>query len=879
MSFTLQHNVIDPFQNYIREMEAIRKLQVEKGQEFIRNLQDAYTGLKKVKREYESLQSLSNEAINNHVKAQHNPATKDRELEKVGRTMIWFSDHYSSRTKCKLPLKRLVERKKPFRSAKISVTTQKKITLELSFPAYTSDVRPHHNKIRIFLFYHNRIQRDADVGYVSIHLDQVKSRKRIEEWFPIRPTSKSSAEEMGTVGSIRIAFTFREEHLLPTSQYSDFLNLVTKPDFVSLKQLGKIVVADRESLGKTAVRVLMAQGQEVEGLKRLLEADIMATDDPNIIFRGNSLTTKALDQYMKQIAMPYLHATLGNQLRAIASPRKGEDKRCEALALCVKYLELDFEKCGKLPKNLANLTEFGNKEPYMVQFNGFIQSQMSSMMGFIDRISSGEPPRNPIVPDLRVDLRRETEALYQLFSQYLGDIITSSAGGSVDELVNIMKELQVAHKRYDGDERQISEAVRALGGSVTNSPRRPNIPPPLPTRPNDTGSGPSSPPSSVYASPMVSAQPPKIELVLDDSSNSAGLQPPVSIPQGVSPSASPVPYRKNREVSIYGRMPGKKTNSFDHLEQLLNSIASGGDTAALAAKIKEELNAKPEGDTMAMLTGETSSGRSDRNRTATPISVKVSDYTDDLPASGAVSPKYGGSPRSAWSSNESLPDAVDSRMGAPLAYHAPGRPRPPPRGSSAVTEQQQPPPSKSHRDVNPPATYTPSQPRGASLFRTIVSAVGGGNNPSAQTSANSSPATSVHSVLSEGSADVDDPGHTVPHSAASDTGGITGSTPYGSVTASYAGQQVGADDDAFSDRSSVRSMESYRSDSSKNFDGGRAQGFAGRRQSLAGAASRIKNRLSMLVKPQNQGSSTGGPGKSSTSSRDRAPSPMPEEAE
>ncbi|KAI8855111.1 hypothetical protein BC829DRAFT_485678 [Chytridium lagenaria] len=1168
MALTLQQNVIDPFQNYIREMEAIRKLQLEKGQEFIKNLQDAYAGLRKVKKEYESLQTVSNEAVGNHLKAQQNPGTRDREMEKVEKqfhTLIsdleqltikmqtaiekarraeetlqicedicnnakedyfgtflpglyelekaqsrncaatfeglservsdidisedsddfivheeagttidvpvknisnpihagviqvkrgdlvgtwkemyavfagdkclylyvnrdsnrplhvismrdatvssiddsffgksnciqlaqstnsgrqiyniftpsendrdkWLQNlrdfcfccpkcasvyGYSNETFSNLHLLDRVNGYRLIRSLHLSIMEAKELPAppgsRLINPycmvlfddvkqAKTSiksgespfwgesftfdDIRPHHNHVRVFVFYHNRIQRDVDIGYLTINLDQVKSPKRVEEWCSIRPTMKS-LEEMGSIGSLRIAFTFREEHLLPTSQYDAFLSMVTEPKFTALLQLGKLVVTDREALGKTVVRVLIGLGREVEGLQVLLESDIQATEDPNIIFRGNSLATKAFDQYMKQIGMPYLHATIGHHLRTIASltescevdPLRVDNPEKERInvARLSQYASLiwnsilkSVDQCprqfcqifafirrciderwgsglnakysgvsgflflrffcpailsprlfnitqdlptpaatrtltllAKIIQNLANLTEFGNKEPYMVQFNVFIQSQMPSMRAFIDRLST-DYAQNPQISDVRIDVRRETEALYQLFSQYLGDIITSSTGSPVDELVNIMKELQLAHKRYDGDERQISEAVRALGGSTggsaVNSPRRPNLPPiPQPKISTDISSGPSSPPSSVFASPIVSAHPPKIELMLDEANAAAAAS--ISPPLGLSPAASPMTYRKHREVSIYGRVTNKST-SFENLEQLLNSIATGGDAASIAAKLRETQTRGEE--------------------------IEAS------PASGTTSPKYTdyvhGSPKSNWSSSESLPDTFSEPqqkygINPVLGFISlNGRnAKPPPRGSSSVEKPQV---SSTHvrpdgivTTLSGQSTFTPSQSRGYSSH----------SSASSSPVDRGSPATSVHSLPSDGSHENDDSADP----AGGDAGSTATSPQYGSVVSgAYTGP--GGDEDGFSDRSSVKSMESYKSD--KNFEG------AGVGRALRATAARIKHRLSMLVQgsnnaPASGSGSGGGPLAAVSKSRRRAPSPMLEEKE
>ncbi|KAJ1554972.1 hypothetical protein HK096_010871 [Nowakowskiella sp. JEL0078] len=58
------------------------------------------------------------------------------------------------------------------------------------------------------------------------------------------------------------------------------------------------------------LRVLIGLNMEVAGLKELIRAEIEETDDPNIIFRGNTLCTKAMDHYLKIVGSTYLKRSL-----------------------------------------------------------------------------------------------------------------------------------------------------------------------------------------------------------------------------------------------------------------------------------------------------------------------------------------------------------------------------------------------------------------------------------------------------------------------------------------------------------------------------------------------------------------------------------------
>ncbi|KAJ3188980.1 hypothetical protein HK101_009062 [Irineochytrium annulatum] len=823
MAMSMQQDVIDPFTNYIREMEVVRKAQIEKGQEFLKNLHDAYSGLKKVKKEYEALQASSAEAINNHVRAQQNPATKDREMEKLTikmqgavekakkaeDTMKWWDEmfatakedyfgtflpglyedirvkeeerciavkralrdfvhlqkahssnynrvmeflservsgidisedsedfvsthmvdeqrgaihdvparnHVSPIIKGRLHLKRgdlvsgwkpklfiLTNDKllycydsdesqrprdiiglraasvssvddsffnKPFCLQVINVTASGRQVYNLSADSestrdewlmnlkdhayccskcasgygynpdigsnmhlldrvngfrlirslelgimeakdlpgtlvsggarglspfgvimfdevkqartstksgdtpfwgenfFFDDIRPHHNRVRILMFHQNRIQRDTDIGYISIHLDQVKTSKRVEEWFKIKPIPKAGMDENMSGGSIRIAFTFKEDTLLPSVEYDNFLVLVTDPSLHALKFLGRVVTAQREALAKSALRVFTCVSREIEVVSALVEADIAATDDPNILFRGNTLGTKILDQYMKQVGMEYLHATIGGHVRGIMKGKESceldplrveqgvvdADRRnakrlvsyvsgiWEAIVKSIEHCPSELlvifshirtivvQKWGpasdtskytgisgfiflrffcpailspklfnittempnstsartltliaKILQNLANLTEFGLKEPYMVQCNVFIQEQILNMKAFIDRISTpAEHPNAILTPKPRLDIRRETETLYQIFADHLNEMSNANSTREADSIISVTRELSNLHKSYDAEDGSaassaVSTDPRGYPGAV---PLKPGVVPP-----------------------------------------------------------------------------------------------------------------------------------------------------------------------------------------------------------------------------------------------------------------------------------------------------------------------------------------------------------------------------------------------------------------
>jgi Ras GTPase-activating protein 1 len=62
-----------------------------------------------------------------------------------------------------------------------------------------------------------------------------------------------------------------------------------------------------------------------ELLSLLVEAALAKEKSAATLFRGNTLASKAVDQYMKMVAMPFLHAALSNPVRALFD----EKRACE----------------------------------------------------------------------------------------------------------------------------------------------------------------------------------------------------------------------------------------------------------------------------------------------------------------------------------------------------------------------------------------------------------------------------------------------------------------------------------------------------------------------------------------------------------------------
>ncbi|KAM9769795.1 disabled homolog 2-interacting protein isoform 2-T2 [Menidia menidia] len=156
------------------------------------------------------------------------------------------------------------------------------------------------------------------LGSVVIPVADVQGRGYQERWYPIapyRPAGGSAPKEpLGPQASLRIRARFQNLRVLPMERYKEFAEYVTR-DYVdmcgSLEPL--LAVKEKEELAGALVHVLQSIGKAKEFLIDLGGAEVERLGEKEaLIFRENTLATKAIDEYMKLVGQKYLIDTLGD---------------------------------------------------------------------------------------------------------------------------------------------------------------------------------------------------------------------------------------------------------------------------------------------------------------------------------------------------------------------------------------------------------------------------------------------------------------------------------------------------------------------------------------------------------------------------------------
>ncbi|KAJ8415991.1 hypothetical protein AAFF_G00380130 [Aldrovandia affinis] len=202
------------------------------------------------------------------------------------------------------------------------------------------------------------------LGSVAIALADITGRTFQERWYPIVPYQGSgppgaTKDQLGPQASVRVKARFQNLRVLPIERYKEFAEFVTV-DYAgvcgSLEPL--LNVREREELAGALVHVLQSIGKAKEFLNALGSAEVQRCGEKEaLIFRENTLATKAIDEYMKLVGQKYLVETLGDFItRLYAAPESCEvdSRKCPPSELLGNQKHL-MEQCDEVVKRITEM--------------------------------------------------------------------------------------------------------------------------------------------------------------------------------------------------------------------------------------------------------------------------------------------------------------------------------------------------------------------------------------------------------------------------------------------------------------------------------------------------------------------------------------------
>ncbi len=199
---------------------------------------------------------------------------------------------------------------------------------------------------------------DSVIGRVDVQIDELEKEGIIEKWSPIVDNNERVA------GQILMKISLQETVVLMSEEYEQLSSLLhnwtnslttqmAQASGLELRQLADVLLDYFQASGAARDWLCYLIEEEIDGIYRetppmrmrfsgrlqsndsyesaehreLLVRDLSrsATMEANLLFRGNSLITKALDTHMRRLGREYLDFILGSRLRKI----RDKDLDCE----------------------------------------------------------------------------------------------------------------------------------------------------------------------------------------------------------------------------------------------------------------------------------------------------------------------------------------------------------------------------------------------------------------------------------------------------------------------------------------------------------------------------------------------------------------------
>ncbi|CAD7674403.1 unnamed protein product [Nyctereutes procyonoides] len=184
--------------------------------------------------------------------------------------------------------------------------------------------------LRVELWDWDMVGKNDFLGMVEFP-PQVLQQNAPSGWFRLLPFPRAEEDSGGTLGALRLKVRLSEDRILPSGYYQPLTELLmasvlepAEEDAASpLAVLEELTLGDcRQDLATKLVKLFLGKGLAGPFLDYLTRREVMRTTDPNTLFRSNSLASKAMEQFMKLVGMPYLHEVLKPVITRVFEEKK-----------------------------------------------------------------------------------------------------------------------------------------------------------------------------------------------------------------------------------------------------------------------------------------------------------------------------------------------------------------------------------------------------------------------------------------------------------------------------------------------------------------------------------------------------------------------------
>lgn len=364
------------------------------------------------------------------------------------------------------------------------------------------DVPPDVTSFTITVHNTGKRGKESEVAELTIELANLANGEEIEEWYPL-----VGMTPIGEWGSLRLRIRYMQELVMPREEYNPLRQLLLEPGLPAVKALAELCRTDRQPLATSLLHAFTECGRGAELCRELANAEVTREIDHRALFRGASLATALLDEFMHAHCKPFLQAAIAETVQKLIDAKQSAelnptkmdspDDACnnaefllmildqitlsiftspEACPRPVRYLcgclqraavakwpnerfvrtrvvsgfiflrlicpalveprawgvatalppphaQRSLLMVAKCLQNLANLVEFGAKEPYMEVVNPFILKNKERMVVFLDQLSNiGDPGNPPPNTNNNFDIAKELATLHHICVSHLTEL-------------------------------------------------------------------------------------------------------------------------------------------------------------------------------------------------------------------------------------------------------------------------------------------------------------------------------------------------------------------------------------------------------------------------------------------------------------------------
>ncbi|XP_039660070.1 rasGAP-activating-like protein 1 isoform X2 [Perca fluviatilis] len=222
------------------------------------------------------------------------------------------------------------------------------------------------------------------LGKVEIPFACLYKTPPLEGWFRLLPLGNNEVDAGGKLGALRLKVRLVEDRILPSVYYQPLIHLLVESvispteveDSSALTMLEEVnTVESRQDVAMTLVKIYLGQGLVVPFLDYLNTREVNHTTDPNTLFRSNSLSSKAMEQFMKAVGMLYLHEVLKPVINRIF-----DEKKYIELDPC----KIDLNRTRRISfKGAVSEAEVRDSSVEMLQ--SYLTSIIESIVGSVDQ--------------------------------------------------------------------------------------------------------------------------------------------------------------------------------------------------------------------------------------------------------------------------------------------------------------------------------------------------------------------------------------------------------------------------------------------------------------------------------------------------------------